>query len=419
MDKMAQKWEFPFLRHAVLPAASASRPTLNVFEIAGFPRRETVASNVLAFFLDPNSSHKMGSLFVDALITLLDGAPQFEQSFSQPAKRSSKRFAASAYLGSSAWTVATEAPTSARNRIDVFLANPSLDIAIVIENKLDAPFANPLRNYVEHAAGRFGTVLSALLAPTGRTVEAVPADDSQWLSAGLTFDQLFTAALAGSAWSEHAEPRAVVLLDQFRENVSAQEVAVSSQADLDQIRDFWGALEGQPDALSVFFAALTDVNASLKRRAELLREQVVGCLNRPQMPALASSFVSAGFDHKGGIRAGWVTVMWVGFALEDGVTVELVLGDNPGDYRDLFVKAYFTKTGARDPLAGYSRAPLEATLDSSPESIADEFVDVIVRILSGVDERNLGFLASREAVPDDFDAMGSGIIIAEFEDPLS
>lgn len=375
----AQEWDFSFLRRVAPP--SVSRVPLNIFDIAGFPRRETVASNVLGFFLDPKGCHGMGTLFVDSLMRLLDGAPLFERSVSRGARRAETPFSAPGNMDSRDWMVATEAPTFARNRIDVVVTNASLDLAIVIENKLDAPLANPLADYVGHVTRTYGRVLSVLFAPTRRALEAISEDDRAWLSDRLTFDEFFTRVL-DRVTPETAEPRAFDLFEQFRTNVSAREVAVSSKADLDRVREFWRALEGSTETLPGFFGALGEVSDSLKRRAEVVREEVAGRLKRPGMPVLASTFVSAGFDHKWGVRAGWVTVVWLGFVLSDGVTIELVLGDNPSDYRDLFVKAYLTETGARDPLAGYSRLALQSKLDDSADVIANEFLETLGKLLS-------------------------------------
>ena len=39
-------------------------------EIAGYPYLENVCSNVLAFFMDPEESHGLGSLVLDALLSI-------------------------------------------------------------------------------------------------------------------------------------------------------------------------------------------------------------------------------------------------------------------------------------------------------------------------------------------------------------
>ena len=43
-------------------STEATRP--NIFRIAGFPRRETVSSNVLAYFFDPAEGHGLKDLML-------------------------------------------------------------------------------------------------------------------------------------------------------------------------------------------------------------------------------------------------------------------------------------------------------------------------------------------------------------------
>jgi hypothetical protein len=48
-----------------LPDRVKRRPTL--MEIAGYPHYENVCSNILAFYLDPEEPHGLGTLVLDAL----------------------------------------------------------------------------------------------------------------------------------------------------------------------------------------------------------------------------------------------------------------------------------------------------------------------------------------------------------------
>lgn len=46
-------WHDAIAGFAEVPASSAEATRPNIFRIAGFPRRETVSSNVLAYFFRP------------------------------------------------------------------------------------------------------------------------------------------------------------------------------------------------------------------------------------------------------------------------------------------------------------------------------------------------------------------------------
>jgi len=99
------------------PAPGHARP-VNIFQIAGFPRRETVASNVLAYFLTADERHGLENLFVDSLLGLLDGCALLGRYGATGGV-----LVAESPLGSGNWTVGTEVGTDERNRIDILLTN--------------------------------------------------------------------------------------------------------------------------------------------------------------------------------------------------------------------------------------------------------------------------------------------------------
>src|SRR5690554_3332121 len=66
--------DLSFLDVSLSPARSVSRP-VNVYDILREGWRETRVDMTLQFFLDPTERHGLGSLVMDALLRLLDGAP--------------------------------------------------------------------------------------------------------------------------------------------------------------------------------------------------------------------------------------------------------------------------------------------------------------------------------------------------------
>lgn len=101
---------------------SASPATF--LETAGYPHFENVASNLLAFFLDPEEEHGLGSLFLDALMESLG--------LEHLSFRSVER----------------EAGTENGKRLDLLLEFETHVIGI--ENKIFAPVNNPLGDYRAH-----------------------------------------------------------------------------------------------------------------------------------------------------------------------------------------------------------------------------------------------------------------------------
>ncbi|WP_288270933.1 PD-(D/E)XK nuclease family protein, partial [uncultured Bifidobacterium sp.] len=61
-------WHDAIARFTEVPASSAEATHPNIFCIAGFPRRETVSSNVLAYFFDPAENHGLKDMMLKALL---------------------------------------------------------------------------------------------------------------------------------------------------------------------------------------------------------------------------------------------------------------------------------------------------------------------------------------------------------------
>jgi hypothetical protein len=51
--------------------ARSGPPERTLLQIAGYPQLEEVASNILAFYLEPSSGHGLGTLLLDTLLTFL------------------------------------------------------------------------------------------------------------------------------------------------------------------------------------------------------------------------------------------------------------------------------------------------------------------------------------------------------------
>lgn len=98
-------------------------------EIAGYPHYENVCSNILAFFMDPEESHGLGTLVLDALAIAGNIAAADER------------------VGGNV-SVEREVVTHAGNRIDILITSDDHDI--LIENKIYAAVNNPFDDYATH-----------------------------------------------------------------------------------------------------------------------------------------------------------------------------------------------------------------------------------------------------------------------------
>jgi hypothetical protein len=98
-------------------------------EIAGYPHYENVCSNILAFYLDPEEVHGLGTLVLDALARVGSIA------------------AADEGVGGNV-SVEREVITDNGNRIDILIETDAH--AILIENKIYASVENPLKDYAAY-----------------------------------------------------------------------------------------------------------------------------------------------------------------------------------------------------------------------------------------------------------------------------
>ena len=184
-------------------STEATRP--NIFRIAGFPRRETVSSNVLAYFFDPAEGHGLKDLMLKALLRTIHKED----------------------MDVSDVSVSTEASTGKNNRIDILLDLP--DISIAIENKVDAGLYNDLADYRSWAAKQSNndSAIVIVLHPFNNfALKDHPSAQGLVVEQDLFdvhYDELFSNALGMlGEYSLDADPRAVDLLQQFIDNYSPE-----------------------------------------------------------------------------------------------------------------------------------------------------------------------------------------------------
>lgn len=199
-------WHDAIARFTEVPVSSAEATRPNIFRIAGFPRRETVSSNVLAYFFDPAEDHCLKDMMLKALLRTIHKED----------------------MDVSDVSVSTEVSTDKNNRIDILLDLPEL--SIVIENKVDSGLNNDLADYRSWAAKHSGNeAIVVVLHPFPFDNFALADHPS---AQGLVveqdlfdvlYDDLFRNALGMlGEYSLDANPRAVDLLQQFIDNYSPE-----------------------------------------------------------------------------------------------------------------------------------------------------------------------------------------------------
>ena len=345
---------------------------MNVFQLSGFPRWETVSSRVLGYFLDPLERHRLGSVFVDALLKASEA--QYATYLG-----ANEALDASSLIGSTRWTVDLEAGTSDGKRIDILLTNDELSAAIILENKLDADVYNPFRSYARHVMSSHRAVLSIILAPTRRSLAALDGG-SEWVSAALVYDDLFDRIdLSGAA--EYGDQRSFDLLEQFIENTSERAQRVDANTEAETLEGFWSATVGPDKHFGEFFEALARVNGILNARADTIHALIRDLLQ--QRNVFVDSWLVSGRDRSWGRADGRVAIVYVGFELTNGDCIELMIGQYPTrSWTGFAVKAYPSRRDPHSMYAAYNHAPLDASWRDPDADVVNAFGALCEQLLA-------------------------------------
>ena len=260
MSEQHRKYEYDWTSlggFSFTPSDGGRSKRPNVFEIAGFPRRETISSNVLAYFFDPLQSHGLAGLFVKSLIAVLNDKRGEE----------SARYSYTEDDNDGVY-VQTEVSngTDTRNRVDIAVHTPHLSIAI--ENKVDASLYNDLHDYYEkiHSeASEQGNVESHTcvvvlhagdlqLSDFPGCAKGLQANENLF---SVNYDELFDQVLNGVGEKLlDADPRAVDLLEQYMDNFSARRNGQDMNKSDQQIRQFADQVKGHEEVAYNFLNSL-------------------------------------------------------------------------------------------------------------------------------------------------------------------
>lgn len=140
-----------FVDSYTIRAASPPEPP-TLMEIARFPHRENVYSNILKFLLDTEQAHDFGPLFIRSIMA---------------AYRCHYPDAPSPETVEATNSVEREVWTAANNRIDLLI--DCADFLLCIENKIHSDLDNPLCDYRSYCEGRSNErpVFCIVLSPHG------------------------------------------------------------------------------------------------------------------------------------------------------------------------------------------------------------------------------------------------------------
>ncbi|MEE1296978.1 MAG: PD-(D/E)XK nuclease family protein [Bifidobacterium sp.] len=236
-NKEPSRWdEFPpVLDGFTAPDRKDQAPSPpNIFQLAGFPNRETVASRLFAWLLDPDGSHGFGSAPLEAFLACV--LPNDEAIDPQSAIVSTE--------------VATDPDTDTGHSKYIDILIELKNRSIVIENKVDAALYNQLDVYYQYASKppkandppvpAYVVVLHKHDDPSIREHEYA---ELQWERNlfELTYDDLFDSILQHIGPTVmNADNRAIDILKQFIDNYSYirnQEETMAADEKMSQFLD--------------------------------------------------------------------------------------------------------------------------------------------------------------------------------------
>ncbi|MBH0024439.1 PD-(D/E)XK nuclease family protein [Salinibacterium sp. SWN248] len=354
--------DLSFLEVSLRPAGIVERP-VNVYDILREGWRETRVDMTLQFFLDPTERHGLGTLVIDALLRLLDGAPSIGLN-----GRTSKHLIAQDAEGSDAWEVATQV-----DFIDVFASNRDSGIALVLENKIGHVLDNPLRKYAEYARNKgFDTVIVAVLAPEAR--DHPDPVQKNYLSSAITYAELSAEIKSAPELVEFLmspgdrdQRRSLELLQQFIEARHGKTEMTDLEDQAQRLDEWRDVLEEHRGAITAFEEARSSIGRLIRDRRKRLEPLIT---DRLEALALETGWQA----HGGGKEETWNAYH---FPAADW-SVELKFSADPTrpmifvyDRRGLTYKDSTIE-------------PLGLTWTNTDERIADAFIERVVHILGEV-----------------------------------
>ena len=230
--------EFEALLNEVEALQQHAAKPKTYMEVARYPHRETVCSNILAYFLDPSETHGFGSLALKALLVV--------------AGRESEDREITVH------DVETEVLTPAGNRIDIVVKTD--DHIVGIENKVFATAYNPFADYTEYLekkASDSQTVLKILLS-------LGPQDAPEgWVL--ITYDDLFSETLPrfANAASEADLKQLTIFLDFVTTIRNLTKESTVNQELLTLLKD-------REDAVERFIHEILGAKKTLREKVERL-----------------------------------------------------------------------------------------------------------------------------------------------------
>lgn len=263
------EWLDDFLKS--LPKVSKVRR--NFMEIAGFPKWETVNSNLLAFYLDKTAEHGFGDLFFKSLLQLIDQEGND--------------------LYKSDYYVEREVYTTNGKFIDIVITSVEVDNndkhlwSIILENKIYADLYNDLEEYWTSvkAHNKLGVVLSVWKVKEQDKLTKL--SEKKMPYANITHKDLINKVQENmSSYFLSSDDRHLIFLQEYISNVKTFYPNNNRMKDMDKV-------------FGMFIEKSSEIKNLIKKDAQLL-EYVSKTFDKLM---LKNSYNARGYRNKGQLHS--------------------------------------------------------------------------------------------------------------------
>lgn len=257
-------WRDVAKRFMDMPVVPDQKSRPNVFSLSGFPDRETVSSNILAFFLDPKNGHGLGDLVLAALLSEIGMQANDPKMFDE--------------VDTSSCTVSTEHVTAEGNRIDILVEFE--DTAIVIENKVNAKLYNPLDDY-QNDMRKSGYANAPVVVLHQHEGSLIPSKSSSRLKSGhdlfdISYGAFFDHVLDGLGHAGvTADLRCVDILHQFIENYSDERIEQIMETQNRSLKSYIEQIEGVEEGVHNVIASYTEYEKTCMGKLKLIQNSIL------------------------------------------------------------------------------------------------------------------------------------------------
>lgn len=372
---------------------------VNIFKIAGFPRWETVSSNIWAYFFDSTKPHNLNDLFIKSLIEVC--------------KSKDEKFKITDYEQEWNSSVELSQGTNSQNRLDISVIGDS--VAFAIENKMDANLYNDLADYKQKIINSSGLdsnnchaivfhphsdlqdnnnnfvyeIDEKLVKFWSKNPKETEKVEPDVIAYNITYDELFAEVFKNLGnYVIDSDPRSLEILKQFYENTSIERKKLMEPKNKKIIDQYWDNVKS-PDKVAELYKRTEEFTNTVESLAKSIQDIILNKYEqKEQKERITNSWLFKAFPKKNAMADNWYYYVFLGFVIYDKYKIEFVFG-HPS--KSTFVKAYKKDDKNQTPVFDYSDKDTgisytELSIDEISTKIEEELDKFISVVESNIEE---------------------------------